>query len=263
MKKIIFSLSALLSVQLAFSCSSRVSTISSESNTYSPGDTSSGITAIEDKSLQYKNRYGLKDPYTKLVDNRGNGYEDLYGVRNFRVVLHGVFYRGGANNSYNTVDGKRSNSNPLQKGGLKNLCEEGFGQAIYLYSTNFSSAPKQMDCKKSAGGEPNQLKYQQISGLNKSTTASIVKKAYNVIKGTEKGPIYSHCWNGWHASGYVASAMLKQFCGYTDEQALSYWIKNTDGNSTGYDSVKKLVTAFKPLPEYKITAEEKRMICPN
>ena len=41
----------------------------------------------------YRQRYGLKNPYDKLVDNLGNGYENLYGIRNLRVVLHGIYYR--------------------------------------------------------------------------------------------------------------------------------------------------------------------------
>src|SRR5688572_20250145 len=56
-------------------------------------------------------RYGLPSATRKLVDNRGNGYENLYGTRNFRSVLANRLYRGGANNSYNRY-GSRSNTNP-------------------------------------------------------------------------------------------------------------------------------------------------------
>ena len=43
----------------------------------------------------YHARYKLTDPYAKAVDNHGDGFEDLYGVRNFREVLKGVLFRGG------------------------------------------------------------------------------------------------------------------------------------------------------------------------
>lgn len=64
-------------------------------------------------------------PSDKLVDNTGEGYDALYGTRNVRAVLNGVYYRGGANNYYNKHL-KRKNSNPLPDEGLLHLCEEGF-----------------------------------------------------------------------------------------------------------------------------------------
>jgi hypothetical protein len=226
-----------------------------------PPQPTDALTKLKLKSTEYKQRYGLKDPFSKLVDNLGNKYDNLYGVRNFRVVLHGVYYRGGANNVYNKIDGVRANENPLQTGGLKNLCEEGFTNAIYLYPTNFSTAEKSASCK-NFKNEIQTLKYENIIGLDKTTTPKFIQKVYDVIKGTAEGPIYGHCWNGWHSSGYVASTLLKQFCGYTDQQALDYWIQNTDKNDQGYDSAKKMVTDFKPITKYQISKEESDFICP-
>ena len=70
----------------------------------------------------YRARYRLADATQKLVDNKGNGYENLYGVRNFRAVLGGIYYRGGANNAYHRTN-KRGNENPLPSDGLQNLTE--------------------------------------------------------------------------------------------------------------------------------------------
>ena len=70
---------------------------------------------------------------TKIVDNRGDGFDDLYGTRNLRPILHGVAYRGGANNYYHKTN-KRKNNNPLPKDGLQNLCTEGF--SFYLLIQN-------------------------------------------------------------------------------------------------------------------------------
>lgn len=227
----------------------------------SPETTSDAITILKLKSIEYKQRYGLTDVFSKLVDNLGNNFTPLYGVRNFRVVLHGVYYRGGANNAYNKIDGVRDNSNPLQQGGLTNLCEEGFPSAIYLYPTNFNTAAKVTNCK-NFKNENQTLNYENIIGLDTYTTPKFVAKVFNVIKGTAAGPIYGHCWNGWHASGYVAATLLKQFCGYTDIQALDYWIKNTDKNDQGYASEKKMVTDFKPITKYLISKAESDLICP-
>src|SRR5262245_4773224 len=85
----------------------------------------------------YHQRYGRTDVYSKVVDNHGDGFEDLYGLRNVREVLKGVLYRGGGNNLYHRDPAmRRDNRNPLPDDGVTNLCEEGFHQAIYLYPTN-------------------------------------------------------------------------------------------------------------------------------
>lgn len=235
---------------------------SSKSNTVqgAPPTAEPAAFDLQKVSTTYRQRYGLTDVYTKLVNDRGNLYEDLYGVRNFRVVLHGVYYRGGANNAYNK-NGVRDNSNPLPNEGLKNLCEEGFKNAIYYYATNFSTAPKVTTCS-DFSNTSRTLDYLQINGLNFNNSEKLIALIYKRIKGEIDGPIYGHCWNGWHASGYVASIALKQFCGYTDQQAYDYWIKNTDGANTGYADIKAQVKAWKPLNQYKISAAEATAICP-
>ena len=52
----------------------------------------------DSRFIYYKDLYGVECVEEKITDNRGNGFEDLYGTRNFRVILHGVAYRGGGNN---------------------------------------------------------------------------------------------------------------------------------------------------------------------
>jgi hypothetical protein len=218
--------------------------------------------ALEAKNIiDYKVRYKVLDPFTKVTDNRGNGFENLYGTRNFRVVLHGVYYRGGANNVYNR-EGVRDNSNPLPANGLDNLCREGFSTAIYFYPTNYSSAPKQVNCR-DRKDENNTLNYKQISSLNVNNHEAIISLIYSRIKGQLKAPIYGHCWNGWHASGLAAAIALKQFCNYSNAKAVEYWKKNTDGNTAGYESVIKKLEAFKPIEKYKVSADESAKICPT
>ena len=81
----------------------------------------------------YKNRYKVECANQKIVDNHGNGNELLYGTRNMRPILHGIAYRGGANNVYNIYE-KRDNHNPLTKDAVGVLAYEGFSTAIYLYA---------------------------------------------------------------------------------------------------------------------------------
>lgn len=200
--------------------------------------------------------YPLKDTHTKLVDNQGNGYEQLYGTRNFRMVLDGIIYRGGANNAYHRTH-KRANKNPLPEDGLKNLCEEGFSLAVYLYTTNYKTASKTTNCG------TNTLTYLQISPLEKAGQFNILKLIYNIIKDPKQGPIYTHCWNGWHASGLISALALRQFCDMNGVDAVAYWSLNTDGTggSSSYNKHRSTIRNFIPFKELEITEEEKAKIC--
>ena len=91
------------------------------------------------KFNKYKLLYNVNCVQDKITNNQGNGFEDLYGTRNFRTILHGVAYRGGGNNYYHRTN-KRSNKNPLPLDGLNNLLNNGFSTSIYLYVENFETA---------------------------------------------------------------------------------------------------------------------------
>lgn len=211
----------------------------------------------------YKTRYGLGDIYAKLVDNRGNGFEPLYGVRNMRVVLNGILYRGGANNVFN-VHQKRPNDNPLPNEGLDHLCEEGFSTSVYLYEKNYETAPKLTRCT-SVFKVSNELDYRQLSPLSSEVDArAVLKIIYDrLMSNSDQSPIYLHCWNGWHASGFISALSLRQFCGLNESQAVSYWDRNTDGYNTEpkYESIRRKIRNFKPFQEFQISAELKRKIC--
>lgn len=214
----------------------------------------------------YEDRYGdlLKGEnqlMSKITDNRGNGFEELYGTRNFRVVLHGIYYRGGANNYYHRSE-PRNNMNPLPQDGLDNLCQEGFKRAIYFYETNF--VPKSVACESRLGGK-NQLTYTQITALEDSLgIKSILKEIFDCINNGNGCPIYGHCWNGWHASGLVAATVLRQYCDFTPGQAVKYWIDGTDSvENSNFPSIKKKIENFIPYPEFKISDQIKTEICPK
>jgi hypothetical protein len=210
-----------------------------------------------DKFRFYKERYKAFCVDEKITDNYGNGNDSLYGTRNMRTILYGVAYRGGANNFYNKFN-KRDNHNPLPDDGLQNLCNQGFSSAIYLYSTNFSETKKNYINPITK----DTLKYIQNSGMSNKTMKELMYKVYNVIKNTQLGPIYLHCWNGWHQSGYISAAILIQFCKYSNDQAYKYWIENTDGVNKGYDNVKNLVRNFKPYDDISIDDSTRVKICP-
>lgn len=223
-----------------------------------PSNVNAGKTDVID---YYQQRYPLNDANEKLVDNHGDGNSNLYGARNFRVVLKGVVYRGGANNSYNKF-GKRSNTNPLPSKGLENLCKEGFTDAVYLYEKHFSSAPHEIDCKSVRG--QSHLHYFQISPISDGQIKKIFSMVQQALDTQSKGPIYLHCWNGWHTSGLISALLLKQYCDVSSEQAVNYWNKNTDGNNgSDYGGFRTKIRNFQKLSEYSISPELKRKICPS
>lgn len=209
----------------------------------------------------YQNRYQQPDLYSKIVNNTGDGFEELYGTRNVRAVLKGVLFRGGANNYYHRSN-RRNNMNPLPQDGLDNLCKENFNQAIYLYSTNAQTAPTQINCERRENGK-NTLNYKSIVPLaNTNSLKPIFQLVYNQIHHYE-GPIYIHCWNGWHASGYTAATALMQFCDFSANRAVEYWDLNTDGvnQDPQYENIRIKIRAFKPYPELLISKELQDKIC--
>lgn len=220
--------------------------------------TKPGSFRLDQEVKKYKDRYELNTASDKVTDNQGLGEVNLWGTRNFRVVLHGVMYRGGANNK--NFEPPRSNTNPLPTAGLNNLCKEDFSAAVYLYSENFQSAPKSVNCK-STGHQDHTLNYKQFAAAGENE--KILALIYDRIKGKSDGPIYAHCWNGWHSSGLIAGMALKQFCGWSNEKVDDYWMKNTDGNNQGFDKIRKKLKDFKPLVRFSISSEERKLICPE
>jgi len=213
----------------------------------------------------YRKRYNLKSALQKLVDNRGNDFEPLYGVRNFRAVLNGVYYRSGANNAYHRKH-KRENSNPMPIDGLENLCREGFSRVVYLYSTNYNRAPRNISCQ-AFKGQNNELAYEQISGLSgrERDIHLLIAEIFEHISSPHLGPILDHCWNGWHASGFVAAVALRQFCRFDATSAVRYWDAGTDGNNKAkaFEKVREMIRRFKPYPEFMLSDEERMKLCPD
>lgn len=93
----------------------------------------------------------------------------------------------------------------------------------------------------------------------------MLKQVYEIAIDSTKGPVYLHCWNGWHASGYLAALMLKQFCGYNDVDAVDYWDIATDGANTSphYQIIRKKIRQFEPYPEFMISDSLGNKVCPQ
>ncbi len=210
----------------------------------------------------YKNRYSETDLMYKVTDNKGNGFDSLYGTRNMRPILHGVAYRGGANNYYHKTD-KRNNHNPIPLDGMHGLCQEGFSKGVYLYRENFEESPLGDTCQ-CIDSTLNRLVYEQRDYYDSTHVYDMLKSTYESATQPSVGPVYLHCWNGWHASGFIAAVILKQFCDYSDWDAVNYWDLGTDGANTSprYQTQRERIKKFEPYPEFMISDSLKECLCP-
>lgn len=212
--------------------------------------------------MHYKTRYIETDLLYKITDNKGNGFDSLYGTRNMRPILHGAAYRGGANNYYHLSD-KRNNHNPIPLDGMNGLCKEGFSKGVYLYRENFEGSPIGDTCN-CANDSWNKFEYYQKDYFDPNHVRDMLEMVYESATVDTVGPVYLHCWNGWHASGFISAVILKQFCAYSNWDAVNYWDLGTDGANTSprYQTQRENIKAFEPYPEFEISDSLRDCLCP-
>src|ERR1700674_2389113 len=167
----------------------------------------------------------------------------FHGIRDFREVMPGVLYRGGANNGHA----------PLSHDELNALCEDDIGPAIYLYTTGFSG-PSVTHCSKGS------LNYID-KGWEGSGRAAVHKQIYDTIKYKGK-PVFIHRCYGIHAPGAVAATALIQFCNLPPKQAVAYWKVGVLAKLQ-YPKVIQSIMSFKPDPALQLTPEERDQYCPR
>lgn len=233
------------------------STLFSQTST----DTQDSVLIIEEDF--YKNRYDEHNLLYKITNNSGDGCSILYGTRNMRPVLHGAAYRGGANNYYHK-ENRRKNRNPLPDDGVQNLCGEGFSNIVYLYRENAETIDSTQHCD-CILGDTNTIKYHQLDYFDSTHVKQILQLIHQSATNNTVGPVYFHCWNGWHAAGYIAALSLKQFCGYSSLDAVNYWDLGTDGTnkSSHYQRIRQRIRDFEPYPELILKDSLGNQICPE
>jgi hypothetical protein len=167
----------------------------------------------------------------------------FHGIRDYREVMPGALYRGGANNGHA----------PLTAPQLDALCDAGMGTAIYLYTTGFRG-PATIHCTRGS------LEY-IYEGWDGGGRAAVHRRIYDTIK--QGGPpVFIHCWNGIHATGAVAATALMQFCGFSAREAVTYW-KVGVAPAVQYPKVIQSIMAFHPDPQLTLTPEERAKYCPT
>jgi hypothetical protein len=167
----------------------------------------------------------------------------FHGIRDYREVMPGVLYRGGANNG----------RGPLNSTQLNALCDEGMGIAVYLYSTQFSG-PSTVRCTRGS------LDY-VYHGWEGRGRAAVHQLIYTAIK-NKSAPVFIHCWNGIHATGAVAATALMQFCAIPGKTAVAYW-KVGISPKLQYPRVIEDISNFHPDPTLLLTPEEQAQYCPK
>lgn len=174
-----------------------------------------------------------------LMTNSEATQEQVTGLKNYRVVIPGVLYRGG-NSSSGPV--------PLNEIGLKSLKAKNFSAAVYMYPHSWDKKPRN-----SKG-----IDYTSFGPDTRSRphVKNFLTKVKDIIE-NKRGPMYVHCWNGWHASGEMAAYALMQFCGMTGQQAQQYWFANVPNGKI------LRIQKFQIFDDLKISAEDASRICPR
>lgn len=180
---------------------------------------------------------------TDLIRNANQMNQSIKDLKNFKVVLPGVLYRGG-NSSGGAV--------ALTTKGLSVLCEKGFSQAVYMYPDAFAQA----------GSKSCAIEYTTFGRAirDRSKIEGFLKRVHDIIV-NKKGPLYVHCWNGWHASGEMAALALMQFCEWNGAKAADYWQANVGDKA--YPSIQKRIQSFQPFNTLQISSEQRAEVCPK
>lgn len=170
-----------------------------------------------------------------------------YGVTYFRMVMPGVLYRGGNENPKNRVQ--------LSTGTVQNLCSDGFDAVVYAYSDKSLSKAKAVSCGS------NSTAYVSKPWNTPSAVRDMLQELRDIIV-EGKGAMYVHCWYGTHASGYLATAALMQFCGLSNEEGVAYWNMNV-APAIRYPKEHARIRAFKRYDDLTITPEQQKRVCPS
>ena len=172
-----------------------------------------------------------------------------YGVSNYKTVMPGVLFRGGSSTSV------RDQKGPLSGSSQEALCNDGFDSAVYGYSTGWKGGDKSVNC---AGG---QLTYTMKRWDRPADLREVLKTVRDIIV-EKKGAMYVHCYFGVHASGYIVTTALMQFCGLSASEGVAYWNSNV-AKSIQYEKVQKMIRSFQPYSDLTISAADQARVCPS
>jgi hypothetical protein len=172
-----------------------------------------------------------------------------------RPVLKGALFRSG------------TPSEPA----LAHLCETGWKRVYSLYGEHTTQAgPRNQNmlrhgrdlrtCQSERGQRT--LEWRSAPSARMRSLPAIFADVLESVRSPDKGPVLVHCWNGLHYAGMVSALALRQFCGFTAEQAEAYWRANAN-RGANYPLIIDNLYKFKPIANLTLSAEEQAAICPD
>jgi len=164
-------------------------------------------------------------------------------LREVRTILPGVLTTAGGSGGMNSLD----------QGQIQVLCKEGYSTVYYLYAEKFSN-PGLNDC----GVNKTDYLLARFEGEHIRPIFTRVKQV--VEQGG--GPVMAHCWNGRHASGAVAAKAFMQFCDWSAERAVEYWLLHAGSDGPAFKFVIRDIRGFAPYSDLKLTTADQARLCP-
>lgn len=172
-----------------------------------------------------------------------------------RPVLKGALFRSGT---------------PSETG-LAHLCETGWKRVYSLYGEHTTQAgPRNQNmlrhgrdtrtCQSERGQRT--IEWRPAPSARMRSLPAIFADVLESVRSPDKGPVLVHCWNGLHYAGMVSALALRQFCGFTAEQAEAYWRANAN-RGANYPLIIDNLYKFKPIANLSLTPEEQAVICPD
>lgn len=180
----------------------------------------------------------------------GFGQVHAESVRRLGAILPGLLYRSGGP--------KGTGAQSMSGGAVERLCDKGYSAVFYLYPTEKFRNKGQHNC---GTGSTDYL----ASGYRQADARPAFERVYQAVNNGE-GPVLVHCWNGRHASGEVAAYALKQFCGYSADDAVKYFISTLQSSErksaqTKFKGIINRIKNFDPYEGLILTASQRSQYC--
>ncbi|MFO0619808.1 MAG: hypothetical protein U0745_00325 [Polyangia bacterium] len=181
--------------------------------------------------------------------------EPLDHLPRLRPVLRGAMYRSGT----------------PSEAALSHLCERGWKRVYSLYGEHTTqTGPRNVSMLRTgrdvrscqSEGSPRSIEWRSAPSARLRTLPNIFRDVLESIRNPDKGPVLVHCWNGLHYAGMVSALALRQFCGFSAEQAEAYWRTNAN-RGANYPLIIANIHNFKPIAGLSLTAAEQQALCPD
>lgn len=181
--------------------------------------------------------------------------EPLDHLPRLRPVLRGALYRSGT----------------PSEAALSRLCERGWKRIYSLYGEHTTqTGPRNINMLRSGrdqrtchtDGSPRVIEWRSAPSARLRTLPGILKDVLESVRHPEQGPVLVHCWNGLHYAGMISALALRQFCGFSGEQAEAYWRTNAN-RGANYPVIISNLHNFKRIADLNLTTQEQAVFCPN